>query len=159
LNVPYENQRIAVLGAGESGEAAALLLQEEKAMVTVLDTAEENKLRKKIDALGTRGIQLLAGIAAEHESAHGPFDLAVLSPGIDPAVPLVQNLLRRRIAMIGELELAYELCRCPIIGITGTNGKTTTTQLVEKMLNSCGVKDACRWEHRAGFLRARAAER
>ena len=109
-------------------------------MVTVLDTAEENKLRKKIDALGSRGIALIAGLAAEHESAHGLYDMAVLSPGIDPAVPLVQNFLKRRIAMIGELEMAFELCRCPVIGITGTNGKTTTTQLVERMLNACGVK-------------------
>jgi UDP-N-acetylmuramoylalanine--D-glutamate ligase len=140
LNAPYEHKRVAVLGAGESGEAAALLLESERAMVTVLDTAEENKLRKKIDALGTRGIRVLAELAAEHESRHGEYDLAVLSPGIDPAVPLVQNFLRRRIAMIGELEFAYELCQCPIIGITGTNGKTTTTQLVEKMLNACGVK-------------------
>lgn len=109
-------------------------------MITVLDTAEENKLRKKIDALGVHGIRLLAGLAAEHESAHGRFDAVVLSPGIDPAVPLVQNFIRRRIKMIGELELAYEMCQCPIIGITGTNGKTTTTQLVEKMLLACGVK-------------------
>lgn len=109
-------------------------------MITILDTAEENKLRKKIDALGTQGIRVIAGLAAEHESLRGRFDACVLSPGIDPAVPLVQNFIKRRIAMIGELELAYEMCRCPIIGITGTNGKTTTTQLVEKMLNACGVK-------------------
>ena len=133
-------KHIAVLGAGESGEAAAVLLKGEGAMVTVLDTAEENKLRKKIDALGARGIRVIAGLAAEHESLHGHYDSRVLSPGIDPAVPLVQNFLKRRIEMIGELELAYEMCACPIIGITGTNGKTTTTQLVEKMLNACGVK-------------------
>ena len=42
--------------------------------------------------------------------------------------------------MIGELELAYEFCKCPIIAITGTNGKTTTTQLVETMLNGCGLR-------------------
>jgi UDP-N-acetylmuramoylalanine--D-glutamate ligase len=42
--------------------------------------------------------------------------------------------------MIGELELAYEMCQCPIVAITGTNGKTTTTQLIELMLNECGVK-------------------
>ena len=138
--MPYTNQSIAVLGAGESGEAAALLLQEENAMVTILDTAEENKLRKKIDALGARGIRVIAGLASEYESAHGHYDMAVLSPGIDPAAPLVQNFLKRRIAMIGELELAYELCECPIVGITGTNGKTTTTQLVERMLNACGVR-------------------
>lgn len=136
----YANKNIAVLGAGESGEAAAALLKEEGAMITILDTAEENKLRRKIDALGPLGIRVIADLAAEHESAHGRYDMAVLSPGIDPAVPLVQNFIQRRIGMIGELELAYEMCACPIIGITGTNGKTTTTQLVEKMLNACGVK-------------------
>lgn len=140
MNVPYANQSIAVLGAGESGEAAALLLAEENAMITVLDTAETEKLRQKIDRLGTQGIRMLAGLAADRAAASERFDLAVLSPGIDPAVPLVQHFVRRRIAMIGELELAFEMCKCPIIGITGTNGKTTTTQLVERMLNGCGVR-------------------
>lgn len=140
LNVAYENQCIAVLGAGESGEAVAQLLAEEQAMITVLDTAEIEKLRKKIDLLGARGIRVIAGLAAEHAAEREHFDRAILSPGIDPAVPLVQHFIRRRIDMIGELELAYEMCRCPIIGITGTNGKTTTTQLVEKMLTSCGVR-------------------
>ena len=136
--MPYTNKKIAVLGAGESGEAAALLLAEEGAVVTVLDSAEENKLRRKIDAFGLRGIRVLAGLAAEQEPED--YALAVLSPGIDPSVPLVRNFIARRIEMIGELEFAYEWCKCPIIGITGTNGKTTTTQLVEKMLNACGVK-------------------
>ena len=136
----YANKSIAILGAGESGEAAARLLHQENAMVTILDTAEENKLRKKIDALGAEGIRVIAHLAAEHESLNGHYDYAILSPGIDPTVPLVQHFIKRRIQMIGELELAYEMCKCPIIGITGTNGKTTTTQLVEKMLNACGVK-------------------
>lgn len=109
-------------------------------MITVLDTAEIEKLRKKIDHLGERGIRVIADLAANGSAEHDHFDLAVLSPGIDPAVPLVQQFIRRRINMIGELELAYEMCKCPIIGITGTNGKTTTTQLVERMLNACGVK-------------------
>ena len=134
----YTNKKVAVLGAGESGEAAALLLAKEGAIVTIFDTAEENRLRKKIDALRPHGISVIAGLAAEYEP--DPFDLAVLSPGIDPAVPLVQNFIRKRIEMIGELEFAYEWCKCPIVGITGTNGKTTCTQLVERMLNACGVK-------------------
>lgn len=106
-------------------------------MVTILDTAEENRLRKKIDALGARNIRVIAGLAALHDDS--VYDRVILSPGIDPSVPLVQNFLRRRLEMIGELELAYEMCRCPIVAITGTNGKTTTTQLVEQMLNACGV--------------------
>jgi UDP-N-acetylmuramoylalanine--D-glutamate ligase len=138
--VSYANQSIAVLGAGESGEAAADLLVQQGAMITVLDTAEIDKLRKKIDLLGTRGIRVIAGLAAEEAAEREPYDLAVLSPGIDPSVPLVQHFVKRRIAMIGELELAYEMCKCPVIGITGTNGKTTTTQLVETMLLGCGVK-------------------
>ena len=95
MNERYKNKSIAVLGAGESGESAALLLREEGAMVTVLDTAEVEKLRKKIDVLGTKGIRLIAGLAAEHESLHGHYDATILSPGIDPAVPLVQNFLKR----------------------------------------------------------------
>lgn len=109
-------------------------------MITVLDTAEIEKLRKKIDHLGEHGIRVIAGLAANGSAERDHYDMAVLSPGIDPAVPLVQQFIRRRINMIGELELAYEMCKCPIIGITGTNGKTTTTQLVERMLNACGVK-------------------
>ncbi len=140
MNANYSGKSIAVLGAGESGEAAALLLARENAMITVLDTAEMEKLRRKIDVLGSQGISLVAGLAAEDAAANHNFSLAILSPGIDPSIPLVQHFIRRRIDMIGELELAYEMCKCPIIGITGTNGKTTTTQLVEQMLNACGVK-------------------
>jgi UDP-N-acetylmuramoylalanine--D-glutamate ligase len=147
------------LAPERSGEAAAVLLAEEGAMITVLDTAEIEKLRKKIDSLGARGIRLIAGLAANGSAERDHFDLAVLSPGIDPAVPLVQQFIRRRIEMIGELELAYEMCKCPIIGITGTNGKTTTTQLVEKMLNGCGVKTGCRRKYWPCIFCASQAER
>lgn len=140
MNVTYKNKAVAVLGAGESGESAARLLRQEGASVTVLDSGEESKLRQKIETLGAQGIRVIAGPAADHESKHGHFDCAILSPGIDPAVPLVQNFIQRRIAMVGELELAFERCECAIVGITGTNGKTTTTQLVERMFNACGVK-------------------
>lgn len=134
----YSNQSVAVLGAGESGEAAAILLQSLGARATVLDSADETKLRAKIDALASRGIRLIAGDAAALDESH--YDRVILSPGIDPVVPLVQHFIKRGIEMIGELELAYDVCQSPIIGITGTNGKTTTTQLVETMLNGCGVK-------------------
>ncbi len=107
-------------------------------MVTILDAADLKKLRSKIERITPLGVAILAGSDAEQ---HDPnFDLAVLSPGVDPGTPLVQNFLRKRIRMIGELEFAFELCACPVIAITGTNGKTTTTQIVEQMLNACGVK-------------------
>lgn len=107
-------------------------------MVAVLDTGDARKLKDRIQRLRAAGIRTIVG--PEAETCGESFDLAVLSPGIDPAVPLVQNLIQRRIDVIGELEFAYELCRCPVIAITGTNGKTTTTGLVAAMLSGCGVK-------------------
>src|SRR5215207_3911774 len=129
---------IAVLGAGESGESAAKLLRAEGAKVTVLDSADPQKLAGKEAALRELGIQLISGSAAETDESR--YDLGVLSPGIDPVVPLVRNFRAKGIELIGELELADKLCGRPVIGVTGTNGKTTTTQLVEAMLLACGVK-------------------
>jgi UDP-N-acetylmuramoylalanine--D-glutamate ligase len=68
------------------------------------------------------------------------YDLAVLSPGIDPVVPLVRNAISKNIPLIGELELAFEECSCPVVAITGTNGKTTTTELTTRILQGCGVR-------------------
>jgi UDP-N-acetylmuramoylalanine--D-glutamate ligase len=129
---------IAVLGAGESGESAARLLRSEGAEVTVLDSAPLEKLAAKAQALEAAGIHLVSGSAAENDPTH--YHLGVLSPGIDPVVPLVRNFRDKGIDLIGELEVADQLCGRPVIGITGTNGKTTTTQLVEAMLLGCGVK-------------------
>ena len=134
----YANQKIAVLGLGSSGEAAARRLLEEGACVTVLDSGDSEKIRVAAEALRTAGMTVLLGQEAEKDST--VYDLGVLSPGIDPAVPLVRGFLAKSIPMIGELELSYSLCACPVVAITGTNGKTTTTQLVERMLNACGVR-------------------
>ncbi len=134
----YKNKQIAVLGFGSSGEAAARLLAEEGAMTTILDSADLAKLGSKMEKITPLGISVLAGIEADTDPRQ--YDRGILSPGIDPAAPLVQNFLRKRIEMIGELEFSWELCKCPVVAITGTNGKTTTTELVARMLNECGVK-------------------
>ena len=135
----YSNQNVAVLGAGLSGMAAALLLKEEGATVTVLDSAEENKLLKStIDTLRGQNIRVVSGQAADNDSAK--YDFVVLSPGIDPASALAQNFSSRKIDIIGELELGWRSAETPVIAITGTNGKTTTTEMLAQMLNDCGQK-------------------
>jgi len=134
----YKNKQIAVLGFGSSGEAAARLLAEEGAMITILDSADLKMLRSKIEKMTPLGISVLAGIEADTDPRI--YDRGILSPGIDPTVPLVQNFLRKRIEMIGELEFSWELCKCPVVAITGTNGKTTTTELVARMLNECEIR-------------------
>jgi UDP-N-acetylmuramoylalanine--D-glutamate ligase len=135
----YENKNVAVLGAGLSGTAAALLLVAEGAKVIVLDSAEEHKLLKStIENLRANGARVICGSAAETESSS--YDLVVLSPGIDPDSRLAQNFSSRNIETIGELELGWRACQIPVIAITGTNGKTTTTELIAQMLNACGQR-------------------
>jgi len=135
----YKNQNIAVLGAGLSGTAAALLLKSEGAHVTVLDSAEEKDLLKStIDNLRAQRVRVICGTAADEDSS--AYQIAVLSPGIDPASRLARNFSSRNIDMIGELELGWRFCEIPVIAVTGTNGKTTTTELLAEMLNACGQR-------------------
>ena len=134
----YQNKNVAVLGLGTSGEAAVRLLCQRGVRVTALDSGDSEKLRATAETLRAIGAEVWLGPGVETDPAL--FDVAVLSPGIDPVTPLVRHFYSRNIPIIGELELAYNLCVCPVIAITGTNGKTTTTQLVERMLNACGVR-------------------
>jgi UDP-N-acetylmuramoylalanine--D-glutamate ligase len=130
---------VAVLGAGLSGAAAALLLKSEGANVTVLDSAEEKKLlRSTIDNLRAQGVQVICGPDADRDS--NDYDLVVTSPGIDPASALGRNFWSRKVEIIGELELGWRSCEAPVIAVTGTNGKTTTTEMLAQMLNQCGQK-------------------
>jgi UDP-N-acetylmuramoylalanine--D-glutamate ligase len=135
----YRNQDVAVLGAGLSGTAAALLLKAEGASVTVLDNADEkNLLKSTIDNLRAQEIRVICGPNAGHDSTK--YDFVVLSPGIDPASPLARNFSSHNIEMIGELELGWRSSQIPVIAVTGTNGKTTTTELLAQMLNACGQR-------------------
>jgi UDP-N-acetylmuramoylalanine--D-glutamate ligase len=134
----YSGKNAIVLGLGHSGEAAATLLKEEGAVVTVADSSDNAAVREKATKLESMGIRVLLGEAADADPA--PYDVCVLSPGIDPIVPLVQNIVRKRVPIIGELELAFRECSCPCVAITGTNGKTTTTELTTAMLQGCGVR-------------------
>jgi len=138
-NARYKNQNIAVLGAGLSGSAAALLLRLEGAQVTVLDSAEEkNLLKSTIDNLRAQGVRVICRAAADEDSS--AYQTAILSPGIDPASPLARNFLSRGIEVISELELGWRSREIPVIAVTGTNGKTTTTELLAQMLNACGQR-------------------
>ncbi len=134
----YSGKKAVVLGLGHSGEAAATLLREEGAEVIVCESGDDAARREKAAKLGAQGIKVLLGQEADTDPAD--YDICVLSPGIDPIVPLVQNVIRKKIPIIGELELAFEECCCPVVAITGTNGKTTTTELTTAMLQGSGVR-------------------
>ncbi|NBV85497.1 MAG: UDP-N-acetylmuramoyl-L-alanine--D-glutamate ligase [Verrucomicrobia bacterium] len=140
--LPTHLQKISVLGAGESGISAAFLLASEGRAVTVHDTAPPEQLAERAAKLSAARINLLKG--AEAVAVPEGTQLAVLSPGIEPGSPLVEAFRRMSVPVVGELELAYERCKCPVVAVTGTNGKTTTTQLIEAMFKGAGVAtEAC----------------
>ncbi|HXI83678.1 MAG TPA: UDP-N-acetylmuramoyl-L-alanine--D-glutamate ligase [Verrucomicrobiae bacterium] len=130
---------VLVLGLGRSGMAAASLLQRDGARVVVRDEATDDLLQERAVRLRQLGVRVELGNHYDH-SAH--FDLAVLSPGIAPERPIVREVLTQRTPLLSELELAYRFCLCPIVAITGTNGKTTTTELIAAMLTGCGKRTA-----------------
>jgi len=133
-----KGKEVVVLGLGISGMEAAKLLQNHGANVTVRDDADNKAaVLERAAALRQLGITVELGKAIQESAA---FDFCVLSPGIDPNMPLVRHLRQAGLPTFGELELAYRFCACPIVAITGTNGKTTTTELVNAVLAAGGKR-------------------
>ena len=132
------NKRVLVVGLGRSGVASALFLHSRGAKVTVSDTKPEDQLRKEIPVLLDHGIAVETGRHGERTFQNQ--DLIVVSPGVPfDAQPLVQaRALGEQV--IGEIELASEFIPGPIVAITGSNGKTTTTTLVGEILTKSGFK-------------------
>lgn len=126
-----------VLGMGISGCAAAELLLQQGAEVTVVDQSKDARIERIEERLVKQGARVEI---QPHSLDSCQYDLGVLSPGIDPRVSLVRQLRDKKIPLIGELELAYRNTQIPMIGITGTNGKSTTTDLIALILQEGGVK-------------------
>jgi len=128
-------RNVLVIGLGVSGRAAVGLLQRCGATVWAVDASDTSALRGHLEPLVARGARVQLGAMTCPDD---PLDLAVISPGIAPGIPLVAALNRRGVPLIGELELAFRVSVCLHIAITGTNGKTTTTELIESMLTQAG---------------------
>jgi UDP-N-acetylmuramoylalanine--D-glutamate ligase len=135
--IGLKDKKVVVLGLGRSGMAAATLLQRDGAHVVVRDENDGAQLDERAGQLRGIGVEVELG---NHFDRTVRFDLAVLSPGIAPEKQLVTDLVRQQTPVLSELELAYRYCLCPIVGITGTNGKTTTTELIAHMLTTCGKR-------------------
>src|SRR5437867_480469 len=132
-----ENKRALVIGLGASGMAACDLLQRRRAKVVAVDSADSPTLRERAALLRGRGTEIELGAA---ELPAVPFDFAVISPGVPNEIRLARGAAERGIPTISELELGYQHSLCLNIAITGTNGKTTTTELVERLLTAHGIK-------------------
>src|SRR5918995_325717 len=126
-------RRVVVVGAARSGIAAAALLARRGARVTLTETRPSFD---QADRLRSLGVALEVG--GHRSSTLADSDLIVVSPGVPLEQPLFDGARANGVEMIGELELAWRWVSGPVIAVTGTKGKSTTTTLVGRMLNAAG---------------------
>lgn len=123
-----------VLGMGMSGKAAAGLLIRHGWSVTIADRAAIDPLG--CDLLLSDGVHILSSI---EKLPDDNFDLCVVSPGIDQYSPWVIEMEQRNIEVVSELELGFRYCRCPVVAVTGTNGKSTLVKLLLDIFSAAGL--------------------
>jgi len=133
----FENAKIAVVGLGRSGLGCAEVLTACGATVRIYDSKPAVQIAAGIDAAAKLGV----GVYADDEPIDLTWaDIVVTSPGVPKSSPQLKRAVDARVPVIGEIEAAYRIAKAPIVGITGTNGKTTTTVLVGEMLRAAGRK-------------------
>lgn len=133
-----KNKRVLVVGLGKSGVASALFLKSRGAQVTVSDSKPQDQLKEEIPRLLDHGVTVETG--GHGDRTFREKDLIVVSPGVPvDAPPLVQARTLGE-TVIGEIELAARFLPGPIVAITGSNGKTTTTTLAGEILSAGGLK-------------------
>ena len=132
----FKNKKVLVLGLAKSGESAACLLDKLGAIVTVNDGKpfEDNPAAQ---SLLEEGIKVITG-GHPLELLDEEFALMVKNPGIPYNNPMIEKALTKGIPVLTEVELAYLISEAPIVGITGSNGKTTTTTMIGDVLTVAG---------------------
>ena len=131
-------KKILVVGLGATGVATASFLVKRGAVVTATDSAPEAELRPEALALREKGVRLELG--GNRPQSFESADLVVISPGVPQDAAPLDRSRKLGIPVLGEVELASRFIEQPIVAITGTNGKTTTTTLVGEMLRRSGIE-------------------
>ena len=132
----FAGKKVLVLGAGISGISVSQVLSDQGASVILSDVRTEEQIGKDLSALKTAGVVL--GLGRQDEALLEGVDYVVLSPGVSIYNPLVEGAKAAGKTVISEIEVAYRQCPAPVVAITGTNGKTTTTTLVGEILKAAG---------------------
>ncbi|MBU1055922.1 MAG: UDP-N-acetylmuramoyl-L-alanine--D-glutamate ligase [Proteobacteria bacterium] len=131
-------KKILVVGLGKTGISTAVFLKKRGADVIATDSSKDANLFDAANNLSKIGINVELGV--HNPSSFMNSEIIVLSPGVAHTIDPVANAARCGAIIMGEIELASRFIKEPIVAITGTNGKTTTTTLIGKMLEESGLK-------------------
>ncbi len=134
----FSGMHVLIVGLAREGTAAARFLAERGARVTVTDTKAEEALARSLSVL--EGLPICFALGGHPESLLEATDLLVVSPGVPLNIPFLTSARRLGLPLSSETRLFAHLCPAPIVGITGSSGKTTTTALVGEMLKASGCR-------------------
>ncbi len=124
------------MGLGASGFAAALFLAKRGAKIKVSEQLDGVAVRQRLDALAPYNVKFQLG---SHTAEFcGDAEMVVVSPGVDISSQSLRAAIKSSVPIIGEMELGFMFCKAPVIAITGTNGKTTTTELIGRIISVSG---------------------
>ncbi len=136
--IDFHGLRVLVVGLGESGRAAARFFVARGAVVTATDSQSPEKVGAVAPELRNLGVTLHLG--GHPDELFASQDMIIPSPGVPWDLPQLEAARRSGVLVVGELEVAASILRGHVIGVTGTNGKTTTTSLLGHILRSAGWK-------------------
>jgi UDP-N-acetylmuramoylalanine--D-glutamate ligase len=131
-------ERVLIIGLGKSGRASVRVLNGLGSKIWATDEGSEDNLAPALAEMKKLGATFVA--PSNVDEMLGELDAAVLSPGVPLNSPLVRRVQSARVPVYSEIELAFRLCKAPIIALTGTKGKTTTTALVGHILRGANKK-------------------
>ncbi len=140
LEKGLKGKRAVLVGLGRSSVAAARLLLREGVEPFITESADGDRFAPFKHACDALGVRYETG--GHGDSVFESADLIVPSPGVPASLPALEAARRRGVPVAGELELAARFCASPMLAVTGTNGKTTVTELLRCMVEACGKRAA-----------------
>lgn len=136
--IDLKDKRVLIIGLGRSGIATINVVKTLGAKISIQD--KMNKEDVDDDLLDRLNNECEYLYFNSYPDENVKFDYIVVSPGVDPEMDYIQNEIKKGAELIGELELSYRLSNSHFVGITGTNGKTTTTTMVGEIFKNAGLK-------------------
>ena len=131
-----KDKKVLIVGLGASGFAAALFLARRGAKIKISEQLDGVAVRQRLDALAPYNVKFQLG---NHTPEFcGDAELVVVSPGVDISSQPLRAAVKSGVPIIGEMELGFMFCKAPVIAVTGTNGKTTTTELIGRIISVSG---------------------